>query len=256
MIDFDYSGVPLSSGNYRVTDSDHHAAPAKEQTIIDIARRDGSVKVFDRLDSRSINLGGYITADDRLSLKGAMDTLKALLNVGTKTLRVTEEGEYREWQASLKNVVIKRSATDITRADYSLQFFSEDPYSTDGFTDTLVDENVTDSAAGFGFIVEGTYKGMPLITITINSIDPDDSDVNFIISNPATSQQFTITQTVEAGDVISIDTKTGLIFLNADSITGEGQIPQWIPGAGSIEYNDDASSSDVDILVVNDRRYL
>lgn len=256
MIDFDFADLALSSGNYRVTETDAFGAPQKEQTIIDLARRDGSVKVFERLDSRTINVAGIIRADDRLALKAAMDTLKNLLNLGTKTLRVTEEGEYREWQASVSNVVVNRSASDITRATYSIQFFSEEPFAVDGDSDELVNANVTDSSGNFGFIVEGTYKGMPTIEITVNDMDPDDSDVIITLLNPATSQEFLITGRFTAGDVITIDTKTGLIFKNADSITGEGQIPQWIPGAGSLEYSDNSISSDVDILVSNNRRYL
>lgn len=255
---FSFGALDFSAGEYGVTKTNAFGNAQQEFRIIKRAREHGSLNVFKRFESRYIDVEGIISTDTSPALREAIDALNVLMSIGKRELRVTDlDSAYREWStAELKNVVINRSATDVTRAVFSLEFYSDKPFAVDGNTDTLIDDNMTDSAALFPITVLGSYPGSPAITLTVNDITPDDEDVSITISNPSTSESMTITETLAIGDIITIDMFTKLVYLNTTQIVPQGNIPAWIPGGGNLEYSDTADTRDIDIVATLDRRYL
>lgn len=257
MIGFDFASIDLMTGQYRTSQTDAWGAPKKDAQVIQLARAHGSIQVFERLMSKTINASGYIRADDGAQLRDAIERLNSLLLVGPQPLRITEEGAYREWTARLQNVNIARDRTQVTYATWSAEFFSEKPFAVDGNTDTIVNVTgiTTDSYNAF-FTSQGSFPGYPVILITLTGIEPNNSDVTVTIGNPATSQFLDFTDTFADGDVISIDTLTRRCFKNTTPISPEGEFPAWIPGSGTMSYSDTGTSRSVAILATQERRFM
>lgn len=256
MIGFDFANIDLQDGQYRTTETDAWSAPKKEARTIELARKHGSIQVFERLQGKTINAAGYIKAADGPSLRSAIETLNSLLLAGPRPLRITEGGEYREWMARLLNINISRDETQVTYATWSAQFVSDNPFSVDGNTDTIVDvQGITTDSYNAFFTSQGSYPGYPVILVTLNDVTYD-GELTVTIGNPATSQYLDFTDTFADGDVISINTMTRRCFKNTQPISPEGEFPAWIPGAGTLEYSDNGTARDVDILATQDRRFM
>lgn len=257
MIGFDFASIDFQSGEYRTTETDAWSAPKKEAKMIELARTHGSIQVFERLKGKVINASGYIKAADGAALRDAIERFNSLLLAGVQPLRITEDGSYREWLARLQNVNISRDETQVTYAVWSAQFQSEKPFAVDGNVDTVVDvQGITTDSYNAFFTSQGSYLGQPVILITLNDIEPDDSDLTITIGNPATSQYLDFTDTFTDGDVISINTLTKRCFRNSTPISPEGEFPSWIPGPGTLAYSDSGTTRDVDILATQDRRFM
>lgn len=257
-ISFDFDTANLQSGNYRITETDAFSAPTKDMKILERARRDGNVLLFDRLKGREINAKGYIQASSSANLKTSMDALKALLMIGKKVLKITEDGAYRQWsEAVLQNVNISRGAQDISHAAFSLQFWTGEPYAVDGNNDTLLTK--TGLTAGYSsdaITALGTYLTYPTIAMTLNSVSPTTSDQEIAIGNPSTTQQLRIVRTWAAGDVVSIDLLNKKVYVNGTLVAAEGRFPAWIPGSGNFEYVDSFTSRNIDYTVTAARKWL
>lgn len=257
MISLQYAGVDLSAGNSTVAGTDAFSAPSKTSKIIELARRDGSVQVFEKFNSRTIQANGYIKAESGLALRAVMNQLKALLLSPKSSLTLTEDGYPMTWdKVKLRNINIARDETQVTYATWSAEFFSEQPFGIDGVSDTWFDQAVTLGTQSIPFVVNGTYPGYPIIDITITSINPNDTDTTIVFGNPATSQLLRITRTFKNGDIINIDTLNRRVFIGTQLISPDGQFPAWVPGAGTFEISDLATSRNFNVKAVAPRRYL
>ena len=257
IITIEFDGFGLNAAPYSVSDYDPSGSPNKATKTFDIARQHGSVRVFEKYDARSIVINGRIICDSRTELETAIDNLKRQLRRQEGTLKIGYGDSFRYYVCTAVNVGIKRLRENISFAPYTLEFECESPFSTDGVTDTLLDaENVTDSTDSFGFTSNGTFDIAPTFQININSIDPDDSEVDLVLGNPATSQQLTISDTFATGDIISVDCLNQRVFKNGLLIYATGQFPEWAVGSGILEYSDTADDRDIDISMYAERRYL
>lgn len=257
MIGFTFGGTDLQAGDFNVSDTNAFGAPERELKIIELARRDGTIEVFDRFKDREIELSGHIVTADSPSLRAAIDTLKGMLTMGRRQLRVTDiDSAYREWHAKLRNLNIARGPGDVSFATFSMVFHSEDPFATSGDIDTLLTETNTLGSYARGITSLGTYPAYPDIVLTFNSIAPTNSAIEIVVGNPATNQFITIVRTIAATDTITIDSFNRQVFHNSTLISPEGQFPVWIPGSGTFEYSDNATSRNVSIALTNERRHL
>lgn len=253
-----YDGFSLNSAPYKVTEVDPYGSPTKQTKTYDIARQHGSVRVFEKFDSKSIIITGEIICSSKTELETALDTLKRQLRRQTGSLRVAYADGYREWVCTARNVAVKRSRNHISYAPFSIEFECESPFAKDGVTDTLIDnETIDDSSEQFSFTVNGTMDAAPQISIQVVSVDPDDEPVEIIVGNSASSQYLTITETLAVDDVISIDCDLQKCFLNGELLHVDGQFPEWAAGAGAnLEYSDDATDREFQITMTAERRYL
>lgn len=257
MIGMSFAGVDLSSGKFTVTETDAFSAPQKATKIIELARRDGSVQVYEKFNSRTIGVSGYIKGDSGLDLRAAMSQLKALLLSPKSSLTLIEDGYPLIWdRTKLRNVNISRDQTQVTYATFSAEFFSEQPFAVDGVSDTWFDQDVTAATNSIPFLVSGTYPGYPIIDITVTAINPNDTETTIVFGNPATSQLLEITRLFKVGDIISIDTLNRRAFIGTELISPDGQFPAWVPGAGTFEISDLATSRTLHVKAVAPRRYL
>ena len=254
-----FNGFNLQSKPFKVQGTDAFSAPVRDIIVHELARSDNAVDVFRRYNSRNINLNGSIHADDEVGCDLAIDQLKLkVMQAGKGQLQMGYAGGYRYWAAEAKNLNIARRATDLSTAAWSVQMLVAKFYATDGNRDVLIDDEVvTTDSANILITPLGTYLSRPLITITYGAIDPSDSDLEITIGNPNSNDYLSITETIQPGDVLSIDTLYERVFLNSELLKPVGSFPAWQPGQTSgFDYSDTATTRSATIRAEADRVFI
>ncbi len=251
-----FRGLNLQAAPFTMATTGIFSSPPTKQKTVDIGRGDGEVATFLAWGARAWDHNGTLRAEDSDSLEEAIDLLKRHLHK-RGTYAIEYAGGMRYIQAVMRNVVISRAATDVSRVGFSADFYAEDPFMTNGETGTLIDEEgVTSGDITFGVTAEGTYLALPIFQLTINSIDPDDSEVEITLSNMGENHALTFAGIFQAGDVITVDCANEEVYQNTTLIEADGLFPLFAPDTGSLRYSDNASTRDVDILGTYEKRYL
>lgn len=249
-------GLDLQAGYFTITETDAFNAPPKSVNVLELARKAGAKTVFEKFGARKINLTGYIQADSIDNADGALDQLKSYVNRRGLQFKLEYRGEYRIWGVNVENLQTARKGTDVSRMGFNLGLVAPNPFASDEYETELVNEEGVTSSINIPLVAGGSYYAMPLIQITINSIDPDDDFVSLSIGNAIENTYMSITGIFVAGDVITIDSFNEIIYKNNEIIEGDGIFPVWSPTGGTFEYTDDATSRDIDILATYYRRWL
>lgn len=249
-------GLDLQAGYFKITDTDLFNAPPKDIDIIELARKEGAKVVFERFGSRKFNLTGYIQADTEDNADASLDQLKSFVSRRGLQLKVMYRGAYRIWTVNLESLQTARRNTDVSRMPFNLAGVAPNPFAVDEARTTLVDETGITEATNIPIVGGGSFFAQPLTVITINSIDPDDANATISIGNAIENTYIDITNTFEAGDVLTIDSFNEIIYKNSEIIEGDGIFPIWSPTGGTFEFSFDANSIDVDIFSDYLRRWL
>jgi hypothetical protein len=253
---FNFIDLDLQGGAYTTVNSGIDNTPPTKQKTVDIARGDGEVSMFLGYGSRAWEHSGTIRADSSDALEQAIDAIKRY-NHRKGTYFYGYAGGTRYIEAVLRNIIISRAPTDLSRAGYSAEFYAEDPFITNGETGTLVNETgVTDADITFSVNVEGTYLAAPIYQITYTDIDPDDTEVEIILTNNSENHSLIINHIIQAGDVLTINSIEETVFLNGTIILADGLFPLFAPETGSLKYQDNATTREFDILGTYEKRFL
>lgn len=253
---FTLDGLDLQAGYFRVVESDVFSAPPKNIDVIELARKEGAKAVFEKFGMKPIEITGYIQTPSSDLYDEAEDQLKSFVNRRNLSLRVDYRGSTREWTVNCKGLEVVKRNTDVSRSVFTLPLIAPNPFGKDLTTTTLVDESGITSATNIPITAGGSFFAQPLIVITINSVDPDDQDISLSVGNASENTYMDITETFEAGDVITIDSFNEIIYKNSTIIEGDGIFPIWAPTGGTFEFSFDANSLDVDILATYYKRWL
>ncbi len=246
----------MQDGGLTMVNTGIFSSPPTKQKTVDIGRGDGEVATFLAWGARSWDHNGTIRADDSDALELAIDQLKRYLH-RKGTYAIGYGGGTRYIEAVMRNIIISRANTDVSRTAFSAEFYAEDPFMTNGETGTLIDEEgVTSGDITFSLQGEGTYLVMPIFQITINAIDPDDSEVELVLTNTVENHMLTIAGIFQAGDVITVDCANEEVYQNTTLIEADGLFPLFAPDSGSLRYSDNATTRDIDILATYEKRFL
>lgn len=249
-------GLDLQAGNLRITETDLFNAPPKVTTIIELARKDGAKAVFEKYGNRKFNLTGYIQTDSMVNADDSLDQLKAFVNRRSLELVMEYSSSERKWEVNIDALQVARKNTDVSRMGFNLMGNAPNPFAQDLEKTVLLNQTGITSATNFAVSAGGSYFAQPLTVITINSIDPDDSDTTLSIGNAIENTYLDITNTFQAGDVVTIDSFNEIIYKNSEIIEADGLFPIWSPTGGTFEFSFDATTINVDIFSDYYRRWL
>lgn len=252
-----FEGFDLTASPYSVTTLDPVGSASKSTTLFPLARADGSVRVFQKYDSKVITVVGRIVSDSQANLESAIDDLKEQLRLESGSLQYDWAGSVRIHECTCTDFNIDRNPGNISFVPYSAQFECESPFSTDGTTDTLVNaQSITAATYDMAITVAGTYDAQPVITMTISAINPSVSDTQIIVSNAANSQFLTVEETFAAGDTLVVDCNEYRVFLNGAFVPSTGLFPSFATGAGVLSFESTATTRTVVLTATAERRYL
>jgi len=254
-----FRGFNLQSEPYKVTfEEGLFNSPLKDIILYELARSDNAVAVYRRYKSREFTLGGHIKTDSSDSLEAAIDALKAALLLQSGELAVGWAGGTRYFEAECANLNINRRNTELDHSGWSAQFVMPVPFSTDGVTRDFITavSGHTLATLQVGVNNIGTYLAYPFITLVITALEPNTSNVTFTFTNPATSENISITDEFADGDTITLDTLNKQIFRGSELLAGVGNFPAWQPGSGLLELSDTATSRTISLSATYIARYL
>lgn len=252
-----YDGFDLTSGFYRVRELNPVGSPTKNTVLLPLARTDGSLRVFQSYESKTIVVSGQIVATTRAELEGAIDTLKVQLRRESGDLQYDWGTGVRIHNCTVTNFSIDRKPENISFVPYTIVFECESPFATDGVTDTIVNNvNVTSALEYLALTIDGTYDANPVITVAITAINPSVTASQLTFGNSINSQYLTVEEIFAPGDVITIDCDNYRVFHNGVFIKATGQFPFFAVGAGVLEYSDNCVSRNITVTATAERRYL
>jgi len=252
-----FEGFDLTASPYSVVKLDPIGSPSKSTTMFPLARADGSVRTFEKYDSRIITVEGTIISDSQANMESAIDDLKEQLRLESGSLQYDWAGGVRIHECTCTDFNIDRNPGNISFVPYVAQFECESPFATDGVTDTLVSsQSITTATYDMAITVAGTYDAQPVITMTISAINPSVSDTQIIVSNAANSQFLTVEETFTAGDTLLIDCNEFRVFQNGAFVPSTGLFPSFATGAGVLSFESTSTTRTVVLTATAERRYL
>lgn len=253
-----FNGLNLQADPFRTVDlGELMGSPTRNIIAEELARSDNAVAVFRKYMSRSYTISGNLRDATSDLVDAAIDQIKYRMLHQIGDMALGWAGGTRYYRSECKNVNIARSATDLTRAGWSAEFFMPIAFATDGTTATLASSTaVTAASQTLATNNIGTYLALPIIEITFTAVSPTVSPIEIVIGNPESSEYLTITDTFANGDTLTIDLEQNQIFHNSELINPAGDFPAWAPGSGLLDYSDNASSRTMDINATYSPRYL
>lgn len=249
-----YDTINLQDNGITTTAIDIYSSAPIVNQLEAVAFDDGGVLVRKRLDSKTINVSGYLRESTNSDLDDTIDFFHASLNKKSKFLDVDYGSSTRRYVATPENVIVTRPR-GLNYATFDIQFIVPSGVGQDVDTTELLNDNTTTSNVDFGFTVDGSYKAEPLIEVTINSVT-DGTGGTVTLTNTATLESVAIDADYTAGDLLEVDTENKEIRINGGVVDYTGRIPFWTPGGGFINYTDTFSARDTDIVMTYTKRYI
>lgn len=235
----------------------HVDMPESVAQLYQIASSSDSVVPDLEYPSKIIKLEGTIHGSSQADLDDRIDTFKGYFAQRNKNLDIVYGSGTRRY------TVLKTNAAGIDREDKALfAFFSVElvckPFGIDTSATSLWATKTGYTSATFTetpTIGGNAPYQLPVFTITINSFTGDGDYV--LISNNNNNQEILIYgQSIEAGDVITIDCFNRIVTLNGNEIDYFGTFLQLEPGSASITYTDGFTTRDVDVEGEYTKRWL
>lgn len=251
-----FAGYDLEANvpGLKVVSTDPYRFPTRALITSRIANTDKSVTSSANYTDKKLNVTVEIGRDTRELLEASLDTLNSILQGHEQALVVPWATSTRQWLATLDNI----AATDVLggHGTFDLEFECADPIGSDVTSTQLFSNNLTGSSNTVTFTVGGTCEWQqPIITITFSALTGGTTKA-VTIGNSATGQSVSVTRTWAAADILIINATTKKITVNGTEVQGVGAIPEWAPGAGSMDYSDTLTTRTRQTTAIYYKRYV
>lgn len=240
-----YDGFDFSAYGIVFTNIDHLTLPTRNNQIEQRANRSGGVLVQSLLGTKPITLEGYYSGTSPADAQAMYDILAAALNRQARPLIVPHAGGTRTYTATPDNLIIQQP-DGLNRLTFSFQFVVPDGNSNETSAITIVDQTITAPTATLPFVIDGSIKARPLITLDFTSVT-DGTGKTVSIRNARDLVGLTFARDFITGDSIIIDSANFQIYINGVLTEPDGRMPTWEQGNGSLYYADTFSDRSVDI---------
>lgn len=251
-----YGGINLLTvPGITITGIDTFRYPKRKVTTYSLANTNRSVTTSAFYDSRPINIRAIIARNTRTALDGSISRLRQILEPINQVLQLPFEGVPRQFvKTTVENIVLKDIAGGYIAVD--IEIVSNDPY-VYALTSTqlLSVANLTSGNKSYPIVVDGTADQAPVITYTVDSFtNGSNRTVTFI--NPLTDTSISVQRTWTAAEVLTIDCLNRTVRIAGVDTDFTGNFPEWASGNSFINYTDDFTARQVDIIVMYTKRYL
>lgn len=250
MISFDSNA--LSSAYLIVNRLNKSDAPSRDLQVDPLAFNDGFVLPTDFWRSRTVVIGGTIVADSAAQLGTLLDQLKQGFAGVNKNLDVDYGSGTRRYKATLRRFEAPEDFYNITYLPYEAEFICQ-PFGYDTQSINVSSDDMTASSRTVEMTVVGTYRPLPIITITF-STETGASAVG--VTNNTTGDAITVTQAFNAADVLIINCEEQKVTVNGVQVDFAGPIPLFATGENELVVSIPATARNVDIDIDYFPRYL
>lgn len=248
--DIDLNLVP----GLTITGFDTNRYPNRDVKNYALAYEDKSTTPSAFYSNKKINIRGVIVRSSRESLDASIDMLRQYTNQREATLKLFQSGVYRQYTATVANI----GFGNITGGycDFDIEFLCSDPFGYDTSTTTVLSvSGLTSGNKSYPITVSGTAKQQIKITLLINSLTSGTAKT-ITLSNPIAGTTITIIRDWAALETLVIDPSTKSVTVASAPVEFTGNLSEWSPGAGFINYTDNFTARNVDITGIYTKRYL
>jgi hypothetical protein len=214
--------------------------------------QDGFEEVSAFWRNRTIVIGGTIDATSSAHLASLVDTLKQNLSGRNKNLDVDYGGSTRRFKGSLTRLEAPEEFYNITHLPYTAEFNCQ-PFGYATSTTTVDTEDVTASSHTDTITITGTYKPLPIITLTFDTAS-DVTSVSF--ENTSTGDTIIIEESISQDNVLIFNIDEQKVTLNGDQVDFSGPIPEFQTGDNSYQIDIGSTSHQYDLSISYLPRYL
>ncbi len=254
MIGIKYGSFDMQANGCRVTGTDLYSMPDNNIQADSLAERDGVLITQQLLKSKSIKVEGLLRCDTRTQLEQLRDTFLLAMSQKNQALDVDYAGGTRRWLASAESVIL--SDTALTVFGFTVTFLSPDGVGWDlDSSELIAATGVTSSVAGLTHTVGGTYMATPSILLIINTLSGSTTNT-ITLGNGSTLRAMSVTRAWASNDRLEVNSMTGAVYVNSLATDYAGQLPTFVPGAGSLSYLDDFTSRSVTVSASYSKRWL
>ncbi len=234
--------------------------PVREITENKIANSDISVTSAANYKDKKLNVAVEIGRNTRELLDDSIDLLLACLQEREAALVLSAGSTTRQWTATFSNMSFSDAQGGHVTID--IEFLAANGIGTDISSTSLFSNSLSGASNNTAFVggpLGGSVKWQqPVITITLSALSGG-TGASVVVGNPSNGQQVTITRNWTAGDVIVIDSRSGLkkVTVNGTEVAFTGSIPEWQRGlAGSMDYSDTLTTRTRAMSGLYYKRYL
>lgn len=257
MVEIAYAGFNMQSEvtGVHTTALNVYDGPARQLQTAGLAMQDGEVIIESLYRAKVILAEGYMLAASGEALETLIDTFKTNLNKKQRGLVISNGGENRVYTSTPSRISIGRPPGGASMASFAVEFYVPSGVGEAEESTTLATDTITTATDSVPVNVLGSYRANPLITLTYNSLTGGTSKT-VSVTNSATQLGVSITRTWVAGDVLEIDTLNKTVRVDGVDVEFDGQLPYWVPGNAAIDYNDDMTTRNVDLIATYTKRYI
>lgn len=229
--------------------------PTKDAKLYALAHASKSVIPFTSYPNKMITVNGYLTASGNVALDGLLDTFRGYFTGTDQDLDIAYYNSTRRYTATVNALSIDRPG-GLSRADFTVQFMTTDPFGRDTFSGMLLTAlGRTLNTYSDTIAVGGNAPWQwPKILLNYTSVSGGVSAVT--IGNAATGQQIAIQRQWSKGDNLLIDVKDKTVTVNNTPVTFSGAFPEFQPGSNLMTYADNLGTRSFGIAVSQFRRFL
>lgn len=231
----------LNNTTYNVSKVLDDSTPEREINMLKTNGVDGVVIIDDRLDSKTIEINGVLTAATPAALQTAIDSFNALCARKDKNLDITPSGGVtrRYVVRMIGGVKYARDYYHTTYVPFVVKFFvgegiGKDTSATTALAATSVTTERSPTPSGSHTLaLAGSATPKPIISITVTTKGKADL---LTLTNDDTSEAIKIDldSGFVNGDVVAIDAVQQLVTKNGVAISSRGTLPTWALGNNNI----------------------
>lgn len=237
-------GVELYNHNF-------NQFPKRDIKINKLARQDRSIITSSEYSSKEIPVYAEVCGGSRSETEERLTYLKSLIQNQNEELKVNQSGDMVTYVATLNEFNLE---WDGSNALVTMIFLSSDPIGASTTLTTIFSGNITTASGSLIGVVGGSFLIEPVISITITAVTGGTGSLT--VRNAATQQGITLTATVGAADIVSIDSKNQIASINGIEKDFTGRFPTFYPGTQSLEYTDTFTTRTVSIAAQGNIRYV
>ena len=235
-----------------INDHDFNQLPEKDIKISKIARNDLSIITSVDYVSKTVTVNGIVQKCDRYEAETIMNTLKSFIQLPNKVLKVQQYDTFVNYTATLEGASHSWFANNLK---FELTFICSDPIGSDITSSLIPSTTITTASTTIPFIVGGSYKAKPEITISITSIT-DGTAGTISLYNTTTNQTISVTRDWIADDLLVIDNENMTVRCNRAYIDYSGSFLNFYPGNRALGYSDTFTTRSIDVSGIYNNKYV
>ncbi len=227
--------------------------PSRNLTVSKLARANKSVLTSAEYSTKTVTVSGYVGGNGILEVQENFNRLRGYIQTVEAPLRLQYGTDQVEYTTTLNGV---SSSMVGPNYNFVFSFVCSNPVGTSVSLSTLFNnEVITNSSKVIPFNVEGAFYAEPVITLVYTTATGATGG-SISVLDAVTNRGIKIEGDFQDGDIVTIDSSTFTVLVNAAPVDFMGQFPTFLPGIRSIQYIDDFSGRSVSVSATYNRKYI